>query len=60
MEKANTAILFTNKQAFHLSCMVFFLPHFNVTCDFSVLSISLFFPQSRNGDLTQAVSFLKR
>lgn len=59
MEIEKLMILFTNKQVFHLSCL-FFLPHFNVTCDFSVLSISLFFPQSRNGDLTQAVSFLKR
>lgn len=42
MEKEKTTILFTNKQAFHLCCM-FFLPHFNVACKFSVLSNSLFF-----------------
>lgn len=41
MEKEKT-ILFTNKKAFHLSCM-FFLPHFNVACKFSVLSNFAFF-----------------
>lgn len=45
MEKEKLMILFTNKQAFHLSCL-FFLPNFNVTFDFSVLSISLFFSPS--------------
>lgn len=59
MEKEKLMILFTNKQVFHLSCQFFYLILMSPVI-FQSSPFRFFFPKSRNGDLTQAVSFLNR